>query len=118
MFLILPCCIMQVLDVTDRAAVAAACSLPPSGFDRVLVDAPCSGTGVLAKRADLRWRRELSDLTDLTALQARMPSQLGLLAVVLKVLTLSFPLVAHSQYSSRHDCSQRRTRCWMPQRSW
>ena len=27
-----------------------------SGFDRVLVDAPCSGLGVLAARPDLRWR--------------------------------------------------------------
>jgi 16S rRNA (cytosine967-C5)-methyltransferase len=29
-----------------------------SGFDRVLVDAPCSGLGVLASRPDLRWRAE------------------------------------------------------------
>jgi 16S rRNA (cytosine967-C5)-methyltransferase len=28
------------------------------GFDRVLVDAPCSGLGVLASRPDLRWRAE------------------------------------------------------------
>jgi 16S rRNA (cytosine967-C5)-methyltransferase len=27
-----------------------------AGFDRALVDAPCSGLGVLARRADLRWR--------------------------------------------------------------
>jgi 16S rRNA (cytosine967-C5)-methyltransferase len=34
-----------------------------SGFDRVLVDAPCSGLGVLASRPDLRWRAEpLPDL--------------------------------------------------------
>jgi 16S rRNA (cytosine967-C5)-methyltransferase len=33
------------------------------GFDRVLVDAPCSGLGVLASRPDLRWRaRPLPDL--------------------------------------------------------
>ncbi|MFN3597561.1 MAG: 16S rRNA (cytosine(967)-C(5))-methyltransferase RsmB [Rubricoccaceae bacterium] len=38
-------------------------------FDRVLLDAPCSGTGVLAKRADLRWRRTEEDLARLTALQ-------------------------------------------------
>ena len=38
-------------------------------FDRVLLDAPCSGTGVLAKRADLRWQRKAEDLTELTALQ-------------------------------------------------
>lgn len=39
---------------------ADACDLPPelTGFDRVLVDAPCSGLGVLASRPDLRWRAE------------------------------------------------------------
>lgn len=37
--------------------------------DRVLIDAPCSGFGVLAKRADLRWRRSPEDLEDLTRLQ-------------------------------------------------
>ncbi|KAK9825393.1 hypothetical protein WJX81_008684 [Elliptochloris bilobata] len=42
------------------------------GFDRVLVDAPCSGTGVLTKRADLRWRRTPLDLLDLVALQAEL----------------------------------------------
>ena len=35
-------------------------SLPPelAGFDRALVDAPCSGLGVLGRRPDLRWRAE------------------------------------------------------------
>ena len=34
--------------------------LPPelTGFDRALVDAPCSGLGVLAARPDLRWRSQ------------------------------------------------------------
>ena len=44
---------------------ADATKLPPelTGFDRVLVDAPCSGLGVLAARPDLRWRAEpLPDL--------------------------------------------------------
>jgi 16S rRNA (cytosine967-C5)-methyltransferase len=44
---------------------ADATQLPPelTGFDRVLVDAPCSGLGVLAGRPDLRWRaRPLPDL--------------------------------------------------------
>src|SRR5205085_6722017 len=33
-------------------------ALPPelTGFDRALVDAPCSGLGVLGQRPDLRWR--------------------------------------------------------------
>src|SRR3954467_8723431 len=37
--------------------------LAAAGFDRSLVDAPCSGLGVLARRPDLRWRaRPLPDL--------------------------------------------------------
>ncbi len=40
--------------------------------DRVLLDAPCSGTGVLARRADLRWQREAKDLADLCRQQDRM----------------------------------------------
>ena len=37
---------------------ADGAALPPEldGFDRALVDAPCSGLGVLAQRPDLRWR--------------------------------------------------------------
>jgi len=44
---------------TDVAVVEAdATALPPelAGFDHALVDAPCSGLGVLAQRPDLRWR--------------------------------------------------------------
>jgi 16S rRNA (cytosine967-C5)-methyltransferase len=38
-------------------------------FDAVLLDVPCSGFGVLARRADLRWRRKLEDLPELVTLQ-------------------------------------------------
>ena len=38
-------------------------------FDKVLVDVPCSGLGVLSKRADLRWRRKAQDVADLVKVQ-------------------------------------------------
>ena len=38
-------------------------------FDRVLLDVPCSGTGVLAKRADLRWRVSAQGIQQLAGLQ-------------------------------------------------
>jgi 16S rRNA (cytosine967-C5)-methyltransferase len=41
-------------------------------FDRVLVDAPCSNTGVLRRRADLRWRLSEEEITRLAALQAKL----------------------------------------------
>jgi len=54
---------LGALNVTVLEADGTA--LPPelTGFDRALVDAPCSGLGVLASRPDLRWRaRPLADL--------------------------------------------------------
>jgi 16S rRNA (cytosine967-C5)-methyltransferase len=46
-----------------RVVTADARSVEEWGFDRALVDAPCSGLGVLARRPDLRWRaRPLPEL--------------------------------------------------------
>lgn len=41
-------------------------------FDRILVDAPCSGLGALRRRPEARWRKQPSDLPALTALQAQL----------------------------------------------
>jgi 16S rRNA (cytosine967-C5)-methyltransferase len=46
--------------------------LPAAGFDRVLVDAPCTGLGALRRRPEARWRRRPSDLPPLTRLQREL----------------------------------------------
>jgi 16S rRNA (cytosine967-C5)-methyltransferase len=43
-------------------------------FDRILVDAPCSGTGTLARHPEIRWQLRGEDLTDLHARQVRLLS--------------------------------------------
>ncbi len=40
--------------------------------DKILIDAPCSGTGVLGRRADLRWNRSPEDLKNRNALQLKL----------------------------------------------
>lgn len=53
---------------TDRVRVAAADArnFPfATKFDRVLVDAPCSGTGTLARNPEIKWRLIPGDLADL-----------------------------------------------------
>ena len=60
---------------TDVAVVCSDGTLPPFGpatFDRVLLDAPCSGLGALRRRPDARWRIQRSDITELAALQRRL----------------------------------------------
>lgn len=42
------------------------------GYDRVLVDAPCTGLGALRRRPEARWRRTEADLRDLTRLQREL----------------------------------------------
>jgi 16S rRNA (cytosine967-C5)-methyltransferase len=51
---------------------AAAPPFRAMGFDRVLIDAPCSGLGALRRRADARWRITEADVGELAALQARI----------------------------------------------
>jgi 16S rRNA (cytosine967-C5)-methyltransferase len=52
-----------------------------SSFSRILVDAPCSGTGTLSRNPEIRWRLEPQDLSDAHARQtAMLRSALALLA--------------------------------------
>ncbi|MHB2024560.1 MAG: RsmB/NOP family class I SAM-dependent RNA methyltransferase, partial [Mycobacteriales bacterium] len=45
---------------------------PPASFDRVLLDAPCSGLGALRRRPDARWRRGPADIARLAGLQREL----------------------------------------------
>lgn len=50
------------------------CELPNElgNFDRILLDAPCTGIGALRRRPEVRWRRTLSDLKGLVQLQKNL----------------------------------------------
>ncbi|WP_281559027.1 16S rRNA (cytosine(967)-C(5))-methyltransferase RsmB [Thalassomonas sp. RHCl1] len=41
-------------------------------FDRILLDAPCSGTGVIRRHPDIKWLRKASDIPALTVLQQQI----------------------------------------------
>ncbi|HVF31612.1 MAG TPA: transcription antitermination factor NusB [Acidimicrobiales bacterium] len=66
----------------------------PGTFDRVLLDAPCSGLGVLRRRPDARWRISPDDVDDLVRLQRQLLAQAASLVrpggpIVYSVCTLT-----------------------------
>jgi 16S rRNA (cytosine967-C5)-methyltransferase len=57
----------------DVVRLDARSSLPfGRAFDRVLLDAPCSGTGTLARNPEIKWRTQPSDLPRLAETQKKM----------------------------------------------
>ena len=58
-------CDLLVIDGTQPLPFARP-------FDRILVDAPCSGTGTLARNPEIKWRLSPADLDDLALRQRRL----------------------------------------------
>jgi 16S rRNA (cytosine967-C5)-methyltransferase len=76
-----------VADLSERLGVTIieTCRLhperneepPPGPFDAILVDVPCSNTGVLGRRPEVRWRLRLGDFRHLVPLQTKLLIQAG-----------------------------------------
>jgi 16S rRNA (cytosine967-C5)-methyltransferase len=65
--------VRQSMNRASTAPVVVADATRPAwrdgGFDRVLVDAPCTGLGALRRRPEVRWRRQPEDAARLQAVQ-------------------------------------------------
>lgn len=68
------------LPVTVHVADGRDPGLPDGTFDRVLVDAPCTGLGALRRRPEARWRRTDGDVGGLVALQRELLASAARLA--------------------------------------
>ncbi|MDP9130752.1 MAG: 16S rRNA (cytosine(967)-C(5))-methyltransferase RsmB [Candidatus Binatota bacterium] len=63
------------LGAIQTKCANASKTLPPKltgPYDRILVDAPCSGLGTLRSHPEIKWQRDNSDIARLCALQARI----------------------------------------------
>ncbi len=60
------------LPVTVHTTDGRNPGLPPGSYDRVLLDAPCTGLGALRRRPESRWRRSQADVAPLVGLQREL----------------------------------------------
>lgn len=56
----------------DARTLKRELTLSEGTFDRILIDAPCTGIGALRRRPEVRWRRTPKDLPSLTQLQSEL----------------------------------------------
>ncbi|KAL4554091.1 hypothetical protein LXL04_037286 [Taraxacum kok-saghyz] len=83
---------LQQLDDVITTVHADLCTFPENNdvkYDKVLLDAPCSGLGVLSKRADLRWNRKSEDMEQLKSLQDQLLDAASMLVKAGGVLVYS-----------------------------
>lgn len=74
--------LQRVTDTLARLDLRATCGVADAAlpetwwdgqrFDRILLDAPCSGSGVVRRHPDARWLKREADVTQLAKLQARL----------------------------------------------
>jgi 16S rRNA (cytosine967-C5)-methyltransferase len=53
-----------------RTVAVDALEFEEEGFDRILIDAPCSGLGTLTKKPDIKWKRDVGDIGKLNVVQS------------------------------------------------
>lgn len=66
---------LQAIDPSIEVRVADGRtfgSAEPGAFDRILLDAPCTGLGALRRRPEARWRKSAADVAQLAELQAEL----------------------------------------------
>lgn len=63
------------IKIIETVTTDARAWQPENLLDAVLLDAPCTGTGVMRRRPDIRWRRQPEDLKDLTKVQGELLDQ-------------------------------------------
>ncbi len=60
---------VQIIDIICADSLQLPVKIQ---FDKVLIDAPCTGFGVLNKRVDLKWKRTLQDIENMKKLQLQL----------------------------------------------
>jgi len=79
----------DALTLTDR--------YPAASFDRILLDAPCSGLGVIRRKPDLKWNKSPQDIQEISELQQQLIRQVSTLLKPGGILVYSTCTIEYSE---------------------
>ncbi len=81
---------MERLGVTSVKTVETdALEYDDGEFDRILADVPCSGSGTLSKKPDIKWKKDLFDLRKMNDLQMKLLSKAATMLKIDGILVYS-----------------------------
>lgn len=63
---------LSIIETTVGDALTLAERYPAGSFDRILLDAPCSGLGVIRRKPDLKWNKSMADIKEIVQLQKQL----------------------------------------------
>ncbi|MEK3757637.1 16S rRNA (cytosine(967)-C(5))-methyltransferase RsmB [Paenibacillus sp. FSL R7-0337] len=63
---------LECITTASGDALELGTALQPGSYDRILLDAPCSGLGVIRRKPDLKWRKQPEDIVSVAALQLEL----------------------------------------------
>jgi len=63
---------LEHVQTSSQDAVLLADSLEPASFDAVLLDAPCSGFGVIRRKPEIKWTKQPGDVKDIAGIQTQL----------------------------------------------
>ncbi|SET36615.1 16S rRNA (cytosine(967)-C(5))-methyltransferase RsmB [Paenibacillus sp. NFR01] len=63
---------LDCVEAGTGDALELARRFAPGSFDRILLDAPCSGLGVIRRKPDLKWRKQPEDVSAIAGLQLEL----------------------------------------------
>jgi 16S rRNA (cytosine967-C5)-methyltransferase len=109
----------EVSTEAVRVVADATSPLPFSArFDRILVDAPCSGTGTLARNPEIKWRLKSSDLERFSLVQRRiLENSLCLLKPGGRLVYSTCSLEPEENEAVAINLAVKETHVWLPGQS-
>lgn len=88
---------LNVIETAIGDALTLVDRYPAASFDRILLDAPCSGLGVIRRKPDLKWNKSPQDIQDISELQQQLIQQVSTLLKPGGILVYSTCTIEYSE---------------------